>query len=173
MIGLDADVCAVQLPLKQTPEIFHCVGVDVATDVLNGMIHNRVLEISGKPIVGLKGCRARYRLGCSPVRACGVLACGARETADAILAVGNQPNTRKPFVQTQGRVLEDRADVHGELLPASAAFPNAPSREKHRALSLTVGTLDAIRPATRKVLQRVIGIRWVCQVSVCLVFALL
>jgi hypothetical protein len=46
-------------------------------------------------------------------------------TANAILAVKDQPHCRKPLVQTERRVLEDSSNLHRELSPrvAFAALP--------------------------------------------------
>src|SRR5579872_1102762 len=44
-------------------------------------------------------------------------------TTHAILAIRNQPHRREPFFQPERRVLKDRANLDGELLPALFALP--------------------------------------------------
>jgi hypothetical protein len=79
--------------------------------------------------------------------------------ADAVLGIGQHPDSGKPLVQTERGVLENRSHLHRELLAASAAFPDAPSLEEHRVGRVTVSALDTIRPAQElKELERDIGI---------------
>jgi hypothetical protein len=52
---LHADVGSVKLPLNETPEILHCVRVDIAVRVLNRMVNDGMLILRGKPVVGLQG----------------------------------------------------------------------------------------------------------------------
>ncbi len=58
---------------------------------------------------------------------------------DAVLGVGDQPNGRKPLVEAERRVLEDRAELDGELLLAPLALPESAGGQ--------VGVLD--RPTAR------------------------
>src|ERR1017187_3107162 len=46
--GFHADVGPVQATLQETPEVFHCVRVNVAIHVLYGVIDNRVLVEIGR-----------------------------------------------------------------------------------------------------------------------------
>lgn len=43
---LNADVRAVQLAFNEAPEVLHCVRVDVATDILYGMVYDGVLVLN-------------------------------------------------------------------------------------------------------------------------------
>ena len=54
MKRLNADIGSVKLTLHQAPEVFHRVRVDVAANVLYGVIHNGVLIFSIQPVVGLQ-----------------------------------------------------------------------------------------------------------------------
>src|ERR1035437_727566 len=47
-----ADVCPVQLPFDQTPEIFHRVRVDVPTGVLYGVIYNVMPIARAQSVIG-------------------------------------------------------------------------------------------------------------------------
>ncbi len=49
--------------------------------------------------------------------------------ADPVLGVRSKPNGREPLVQSEGRVLEDRAELDAELLLTRLALPKAASRE--------------------------------------------
>lgn len=49
---LHADVGAVQTALKQTPEVLHRVRVDIAVNVLDGVIDDRMAVVSFQPVVG-------------------------------------------------------------------------------------------------------------------------
>jgi hypothetical protein len=80
---------------------------------------------------------------------------------NAILAVGNEPHGGEPLAQRDGRLIENRADLHRELLPAfrGAALPNSASLKEHRFLGRAVRALYAFGPAlARKVVQSVVGI---------------
>jgi hypothetical protein len=44
--------------------------------------------------------------------------------ANAVLAIDDQPSCRKPFVESNWGVLENRADLHGILFAACLALPN-------------------------------------------------
>jgi hypothetical protein len=65
---------------------------------------------------------------------------------DAVLRVGDEPNRREPLVETEGRILEDGADLHGELLFARLALPEA-SGGQVGVRPLTAGANRAVRPA--------------------------
>lgn len=79
--------------------------------------------------------------------------------ADAVLAVGQHPDSGKPLVQSKRRVLKDRPHLDRELLPADAALPDTPSLEEHRVRRVTMGAHDARRPAKElKELERDIRI---------------
>ena len=78
-----------------------------------------------------------------------------------VLAIGNQPDRRKPFVQPEWRVFEDSSNLHAELTfrMASLALPDAARRDKTDLLRTTTRANDAPRPATRnQVIQAVIRI---------------
>src|SRR5688572_4732189 len=69
--------------------------------------------------------------------------------ADPILGVGNQPQGREPLVQPERGILEDRADLDGELLAAGlcAALPDPPGRQKAGIVGPAMGAFHAIGPA--------------------------
>jgi hypothetical protein len=50
--GFHADVGALEAALQQRPEILHRVRVNVAVDILHGMVDNSVLEVRFQTIVG-------------------------------------------------------------------------------------------------------------------------
>ena len=67
---------------------------------------------------------------------------------DAILAVHGHPDGREPFVQPDGGILQDRADLHGELLFAAFALPQTARRDKRVLSGVAAGAGRlAIRPA--------------------------
>jgi hypothetical protein len=79
--------------------------------------------------------------------------------ADAVLGIGEKPNSGKPLIQSKRRVLKDRPHLDRELLTADAALPDTPSLEEHRVFGVTVGAGDTLRPAKElKELERDIGI---------------
>lgn len=51
---LNADVCAVELPFNETPEVLHRVCVNVPVRVLNCMIDDLMLEVRRQAIIGPK-----------------------------------------------------------------------------------------------------------------------
>ncbi len=80
--------------------------------------------------------------------------------ADAVLRVRQHPQRGKPLVETDGAVLEDRAEFHRELPPTIAALPNPPSLEKAGILRVARGAEHAMRPAQRdQEGERDIGVR--------------
>ena len=58
---LDTDVRAMELPLYQTPEIIHCVRVDVSTGVLYGVIYDGMLIMHGQPVIGFQSVAEQRR----------------------------------------------------------------------------------------------------------------
>src|SRR5581483_2078025 len=64
----------------------------------------------------------------------------------AVLAVGNQPHGTEPLVQADSGVLEDRADLDGNLLAATKARPEKPCLEKRQLLAAAFWALRAFRP---------------------------
>jgi len=70
---------------------------------------------------------------------------------DSVLAVGKHPHSDKPLVQWQSRVLENGANLDGELFAGvlTLAFPHPASRNESHIVSATSGALDAIGPAPR------------------------
>jgi len=79
--------------------------------------------------------------------------------ADTVAAIGNQPDSRKPLVETNSGLVEDRPDFDGELLTAFAALPDAPRLEEHRLRSFAMRANHAVRPTLGcKVVQSVVGI---------------
>ena len=48
------DVCAVQLPLYQTPKILNRVCVNISANILDRVVDHRVLVFSGQAIIGLQ-----------------------------------------------------------------------------------------------------------------------
>jgi len=52
MERLNADVGSTNRPLEQTPEVLKAVRVDVATNILNGMVDGPVVEVSLQAVVG-------------------------------------------------------------------------------------------------------------------------
>ena len=56
-----ADVRPVDSPLEQRPEVFHPVGVNVATDVLAGMVNRLVDVVARQAFVGFEGVRIHRR----------------------------------------------------------------------------------------------------------------
>src|SRR6185295_3802320 len=67
---------------------------------------------------------------------------------DALLGRGEHPDGGEPLVEADRGVLEDRADLHGELLPTARAAPYATvAVEAHLVRTAPfAGTGDAIRP---------------------------
>jgi hypothetical protein len=54
VVGLNADVGAVELPLHETPEIFHRVRVDVAVHVFDSVVDDGVLVLRLQAVVGFQ-----------------------------------------------------------------------------------------------------------------------
>jgi hypothetical protein len=86
---------------------------------------------------------------------------GDLATANTIPAVGNQPHGGKPLVETDGRFIQYRSNLNGELFPARGRFalPDTAGLEEHRFLGPAVGALRSVRPTLRReVPERVVGI---------------
>ena len=71
-------------------------------------------------------------------------------TRDSVLAVRHHPHGAEPFVETDSRILKDRADLDRELFLAVPALPDQPCGEvgsflagAARANGLTVGPLNS------------------------------
>src|SRR5207245_4991843 len=69
--------------------------------------------------------------------------------ADTVLAVGQHPQRGQPFVQPNGAILEDRAELHRELPPTVAALPDAPGLEEAGVCAFARRTGHALWPAQR------------------------
>jgi hypothetical protein len=64
------------------------------------------------------------------------------------VAVGDEPDGGKPFIETEGGILEDRSDLERELLAASLALPDlAGGNERWFAVVATRADDFAARPA--------------------------
>src|SRR5439155_2093351 len=71
--------------------------------------------------------------------------------ADAVLAVDEHPQRRQPLVQADRAVLENRPDLHGELLFAAPAFPQRASAHPvgRFGSGATARAFGAVRPPER------------------------
>src|SRR5580692_6005708 len=81
--------------------------------------------------------------------------------ANAILAVGNHPNSDEPLVQRKPRILKDSPNFDRELPFGmdALALPLALILKEYGILAATGGACDAIRPAEfRDTVQAVVGI---------------
>lgn len=80
---------------------------------------------------------------------------------DAVLAVGDEPNSRKPLVEPERGILEDSSDLERELLLAALALPNLAGGDERGVAMPATGADDlAIRPAEiQNEVERPIGIR--------------
>lgn len=67
--------------------------------------------------------------------------------ADAVLAVGQHPHRREPFVESNGRVFKDRTHFNRELLLAIQAFPHQPRLEERQPPPQTFRAERAVWPA--------------------------
>src|SRR5882672_812334 len=70
--------------------------------------------------------------------------------ADPVLVVDEHPERRKPLLQPERRILEDRTDLDGELLPGvlSMALPAPVGRQERHSVAPTGRAQDApVRPA--------------------------
>ncbi len=63
MVGLHADVGALEAALEEGPEVLHAVRVDVVADVLDGVVHELVLVVLGQAAVAAVGVRVEGRAG--------------------------------------------------------------------------------------------------------------
>ena len=70
-------------------------------------------------------------------------------TADPVLAIGDHPDSSEPLAEIDRAILENRADLGGELLPwvLFLAFPHAARCNEPRIGATARGTMDAVRPA--------------------------
>src|ERR1700722_9790304 len=247
--GLHADIGTVQLAFNKAPEVIHCVRMNVAVHVLDGMINDLMPIIICQAVIRLKSVGEQRRANSYVLTdmfvqfmltarwdresahlattfhhsesdgfilssltgndTCAALAvhvsrfaadkglidlylatqlCGGlvlHDFADAvqhepsgllgdtqvagdltstntIAAVGYQPHSSEPLIQTDRRLIENGAYLDGELLAAlsGATLPNATACKKHRFLCGAVRTLHTVRPTLRrKIVQRVVCIR--------------
>src|SRR5437016_3045273 len=65
----------------------------------------------------------------------------------AVLGVDDEPNCTEPFIQFDRTVLEDRPDLHAELLATAFALPESASLDEAWLFGLTAWASDAFRPA--------------------------
>src|SRR6266478_3279628 len=70
---------------------------------------------------------------------------------DTVFAVGNHPNSDKPFVERKRRILKDSSDLDGELLARMLrfAFPHKAGRDKAHVLATASRALNSSGPAPR------------------------
>src|SRR5271157_1650847 len=69
---------------------------------------------------------------------------------DTVLAIAEHPQRRKPLLQGDGGILENRVQLHAELASAIAALPALLCLDVIRVLCAAVWTLRAIRPTQRR-----------------------
>src|SRR5579871_409602 len=128
---------AVALPLVHVPRLtadVSLVNLDVTSDFGKRLVlHGETQPVQHEP---------RGLLSDTDV---------AREfvAADAVLAVDEHPERRKPLIEADGGILENRSDLDRELLFAGTALPDHPGFQEGDFLALAVRTSDAIRPAQR------------------------
>lgn len=96
---------------------------------------------------------------------CGLLSDAKRTSyfvgTDTVLAVCDQPNSDKPLVERERRVLKDCPDFDRELFASvrSLAFPHAASGDESNVFPPTSGAFDTVRPAPRNhEVEAVVGI---------------
>src|SRR5882724_1032953 len=80
---------------------------------------------------------------------------------NAVLAIGNHPNSDEPLAQRQCRIFEDSSNLYAELFfgMPSLAFPHPASRDEAHIIPATGGALNAIGPAPRNhELEAVVGV---------------
>ncbi len=66
---------------------------------------------------------------------------------DAVLGVGDEPDSGEPLVESERRVLEDRAELDRELLFTALALPESASRQVGVFNRATAGANGPVRPA--------------------------
>lgn len=66
---------------------------------------------------------------------------------DAVLGVGDEPDSREPLVQPERRILEDRADLDRRLLLARFALPETAGGEVREVGAFAMRTVPTVRPA--------------------------
>src|SRR5262249_43587892 len=64
---------------------------------------------------------------------------------DPILTIGQQPHRAEPLIQADGRILENRSNLDGELLLAVEAFPQKARLEKRKALGFATRACRTLR----------------------------
>lgn len=85
-------------------------------------------------------------------------------TANSVLSVRDEPNARKPFIQTKRGIFKDRSDLNRELalrMP-SAALPTELILEKANfgtATSRTYNTVGPLGTARNEIVQAILGDR--------------
>src|ERR1019366_6617552 len=98
---------------------------------------------------------------------CGLLSdvqiAGKFATADAILAVGEKPQSGKPLIKADGGILAHTSNLHGEfaLRMMAGASPSAAMRPEFYFVRAASWASDrAIRPAANgQIVNAVVGIR--------------
>src|SRR5437879_13761265 len=66
---------------------------------------------------------------------------------DTVLRVDDHPDRTEPFIESNGTILKDRADLDAELFATALAFPQPASLDEARLFCLAAWASDAIRPA--------------------------
>src|ERR1035437_9455352 len=80
-------------------------------------------------------------------------------TAHAVLAIGNQPSSEHPLVHSERAILEDAAELDGELLVATFTEPDFPGGDERVLFRVAARTGDASGPAQRDgSLKRLVGV---------------
>ncbi len=72
---------------------------------------------------------------CGPLR--NLKGTGNLVGTDPVLAISDKPHSAEPFVQTDCGILQDRADLHGELFSAVKAGPQQACSQKRKPPRLT------------------------------------
>jgi len=67
-------------------------------------------------------------------------------TGDSILAVPHHPHGREPLAKANRGILEDRTNLHGELLAAFEASPGETSLDKGQPFGFATRTFGTVRP---------------------------
>ena len=81
--------------------------------------------------------------------------------ANPVLAIGNHPDSRKPLVQSERRVLKDSSDLYAELefRMASFALPETARGYEGNLFASASRARDAIGPSARhQIVQAIVGI---------------
>lgn len=111
------------------------VALDIAFEFFNASrFHRKADSVKHKPS-GLLG-----NVDC-PVKLVG---------ADTVPAVGDQPDSDKPFVEADGRSFKDSSEFDRELLFASFTFPDIASGKERGLGAFTSGAYgNTVRPPKR------------------------